>query len=68
MSRLDFFLVAEENRFYFNEVNTIPGFTPISQYPQLWAHSGIQGPELLQRLLDLAVERQTLESALVKSL
>lgn len=68
MSRLDFFFVEEENRFYFNEVNTIPGFTPISQYPQLWAHSGIQGPDLLQRLLDLAMERQKLESSLVRSL
>jgi D-alanine-D-alanine ligase len=40
-----------------NEVNTIPGFTPISMYPKLWAASGVPYPKLLDRLVELAIER-----------
>ena len=40
-----------------NEINTIPGFTPISMYPRLWEASGLPYPKLVERLLDLAVER-----------
>ena len=40
-----------------NEINTIPGFTPISMYPKLWEASGLPYAELIERLLDLAVER-----------
>lgn len=57
MARIDLFLEKGSNRFYFNEVNTIPGFTSISQYPQLWKHMGVSGGELLDRLLEQAVDR-----------
>jgi len=64
MARVDFFL--EERRadggpgrgFVVNEVNTIPGFTPISMYPRLWEESGVPYPELLDRLIELALDRQ----------
>jgi D-alanine-D-alanine ligase len=42
-----------------NEVNTIPGFTAISMYPKMWEASGIPYPELLDRLLQLALDRHT---------
>ena len=45
--------------FLLNEVNTMPGFTPISMYPKLWIHSGLSYSELINRLVDLALERQT---------
>ena len=57
MARVDFFLEAGTNRLLINEVNTIPGFTSISMYPMLWAASGIPNGELVQRLLELALER-----------
>jgi D-alanine-D-alanine ligase len=40
-----------------NEINTIPGFTPISMYPKMWEASGIPYPELIDRLIGLAIER-----------
>ncbi|MFQ5828988.1 MAG: D-alanine--D-alanine ligase family protein [Candidatus Methylomirabilia bacterium] len=55
MARVDFFL--EEHRFILNEVNTIPGFTATSAYPRLWEASGIPYPELISRLVELALER-----------
>ncbi|MBQ6164082.1 MAG: D-alanine--D-alanine ligase [Clostridia bacterium] len=55
-SRVDFFVTAE-NEIYFNEINTIPGFTSISMYPKLFEASGIPYPELIDRLLELAIER-----------
>ncbi|MEY2446793.1 MAG: D-alanine-D-alanine ligase [Acidimicrobiaceae bacterium] len=56
MARVDFFL--EENRgFLVNEVNTIPGFTPISMYPKLWEASGLPYPALIDELVRLALER-----------
>lgn len=58
MARLDWFLDKDTGVFYFNEVNTIPGFTEISQYPQLWKHSGVEGKELITRLVELALERR----------
>jgi D-alanine-D-alanine ligase len=42
---------------YINEINTIPGFTPISMYPKLWAASGLSYSELINRLIELALER-----------
>lgn len=63
MARVDFFLEEEragrgEGRgFLVNEVNTIPGFTPISMYPRLWEESGLSYPELLDRLIELAFAR-----------
>jgi D-alanine-D-alanine ligase len=57
MARVDFLLSGETERLYLNEVNTIPGFTDISMYPKLWEASGIPYPELIDRLIELALER-----------
>jgi D-alanine-D-alanine ligase len=57
LSRVDFFLEKETNQVYINEVNTLPGFTEISMYPKLWQASGLPYPELLTRLIELAIER-----------
>jgi D-alanine-D-alanine ligase len=57
MARVDFLLSGETGKLYVNEVNTIPGFTTISMYPKLWDASGISYPELIDRLIDLALER-----------
>jgi D-alanine-D-alanine ligase len=59
MARVDFFLDRQGGGLYVNEVNTIPGFTAISMYPQLWAASGLPQKELISRLIDLAIERRT---------
>jgi D-alanine-D-alanine ligase len=56
MARVDFFLMGEDELFL-NEINTIPGFTSISMYPKLWEASGVTYPDLIERLLDLAMER-----------
>ena len=56
MARVDLF-ARDDGSVLVNEINTIPGFTPISMYPKLWAASGISYPELIDRLLELAVER-----------
>jgi D-alanine-D-alanine ligase len=56
MARVDFFL-RDDGVFLVNEVNTIPGFTPISMYPRLWDVSGIPYSALLDRLIDLAIAR-----------
>jgi len=57
MARVDFFLEDPGRGFVVNEVNTIPGFTPISMYPRLWDVTGVPYPELLDRLVALALER-----------
>ena len=57
MARVDFFLEDPGRGFLVNEVNTIPGFTPISMYPRLWEVSGVPYPALLDRLVALALER-----------
>ncbi|HEY7400331.1 MAG TPA: D-alanine--D-alanine ligase family protein [Actinomycetota bacterium] len=56
MARVDFFLMGEDELFL-NEINTIPGFTSISMYPKLWEASGLGYADLVERLLELAVER-----------
>ena len=56
LSRVDFFVTYEDNRVVFNEINTIPGFTSISMYPKLFAASGIPGGQLIDELLQLAME------------
>jgi D-alanine-D-alanine ligase len=66
MSRVDVFLTPEGDVFV-NEINTIPGFTNISMYPKLWAHAGLPYPDLIRRLLDLAVERFERENSLQRS-
>lgn len=67
MARVDLFLEKKTGDFYFNEVNTIPGFTEISQYPLLWRESGVSPSELLTRLVEAAVQRQTLKRQLKRS-
>jgi D-alanine-D-alanine ligase len=57
MARVDFFFEEDGRGFLVNEVNTIPGFTPISMYPKLWDVSGLRYPQLLDRLIALALER-----------
>ncbi|MDA9951561.1 D-alanine--D-alanine ligase [Oligoflexaceae bacterium] len=66
MARLDWFL--EGDQFYFNEANTIPGFTEISQYPQLWKHSGIDSQTLIDRLIELAWKRHSEISRLQRNI
>ncbi len=56
LSRVDFLMDGRGN-VVLNEVNTLPGFTPISQYPRLWEASGLPYPKLLDRLIELALER-----------
>ena len=55
-ARVDFFVNEETGEIYLNEINTIPGFTEISMYPKLWEKSGIDYDELLDRLIELALE------------
>ena len=63
MARVDFFL-KESGDLVVNEINTIPGFTKISMYPKLWAASGLSYTKLLDRLIELAMERHEKESQL----
>jgi D-alanine-D-alanine ligase len=58
MARVDFLLDRRTGRVFVNEINTIPGFTPISMYPKMWEASGIPYPKLVDRLIELACERQ----------
>jgi len=58
MARVDFFVEKDTNRVYLNELNTIPGFTKISMYPKLWEASGISYAKLVDRLIELAMERK----------
>jgi D-alanine-D-alanine ligase len=57
MARVDMLLCRDTGTLYLNEVNTIPGFTPISMYPKLWEASGISYTELIDRLIQLGLER-----------
>jgi D-alanine-D-alanine ligase len=57
MARVDFFLEHGSHRIFVNEINTIPGFTPISMYPKMWEASGVPYPELIDRLIGFALER-----------
>ena len=58
MARADFFLERETGRVLLNELNTLPGFTSISMYPKLWNATGISYPQLVDRLIELALERK----------
>jgi D-alanine-D-alanine ligase len=60
MSRIDFFL-REDNTFVLNEINTLPGFTATSMYPQLWEHTGLPYSSLLTELIGLAEKRYLLD-------
>jgi len=57
MARVDFFMERSSGRIIVNELNTLPGFTRISMYPKLWEASGLSYPRLIERLVDLAIER-----------
>jgi D-alanine-D-alanine ligase len=63
MGRVDFLLEQATGQLYINEINTIPGFTSISMYPKMWEHSGVPFPELLDRLIELALERHNRKKA-----
>ncbi len=62
MARVDFFLERRTGRLLLNELNTIPGFTSISMYPKLWEASGVPYSELIDRLIQLALERHAEKS------
>ena len=57
LARVDFLMDPKSDRIYVNEINTMPGFTSISMYPKLWAASGISYPDLIDRLIQLGLER-----------
>jgi D-alanine-D-alanine ligase len=57
LGRVDLLLDRDSGKLYMNEINTIPGFTRISMYPKLWEASGLPYADLLDRLIDLAIER-----------
>jgi D-alanine-D-alanine ligase len=57
MARVDFLMDPRTKKMYVNEINTIPGFTSISMYPKMWAATGIDYPELMDRLIQLGLER-----------
>ena len=59
LARVDFFVEKETGRVLFNELNTMPGFTPISMYPMLWEQAGISNAELMDRFIELAFARDT---------
>ena len=56
-ARVDFFVNDKTKKIYINEINTIPGFTQISMYPKLWEQSGISYSEVLDKLIELALEK-----------
>jgi D-alanine-D-alanine ligase len=58
LARVDFFVRRADDVIFINEINTMPGFTPISMYPILWQASGLTYPELIDQLIQLAVERR----------
>jgi len=58
MARVDFFIDKDSGEVYLNELNTIPGFTKISMYPKLWEASGMTYAELVDRLIELAIQRK----------
>ena len=64
LARVDFFVDKTTSQVTLNEINTMPGFTPISMYPKLWAASGIPYPELLDRLIELAIENHQSKQSL----
>lgn len=67
MARVDLFLDKDTNEIYFNEVNTLPGFTKISMYPKLMAASGVEYADLLTHLIQLAIKRHKSKNMLSRS-
>jgi D-alanine-D-alanine ligase len=66
MARVDFLVDKDSGEIFLNELNTIPGFTPISMYPKLWEASGLTYSELIDELIRLALERKTERDQLVR--
>lgn len=64
LARIDFLINSKTHEYYLNELNTMPGFTPISMYPKLWEASGLSYPKLLDKLIALALARHTQKSTL----
>jgi D-alanine-D-alanine ligase len=64
LARADFFVDPVSDEVWINEVNTLPGFTPISMYPKLWAASGLPYPQLVAKLISLAVEQFSARNSL----
>ena len=64
MARVDFLYENSSRRLFLNEINTIPGFTSISMYPKMWEHSGLPYSKLLDRLIELALERHRVKEGL----
>jgi D-alanine-D-alanine ligase len=62
-ARVDFFLERGKNRLYLNEINTIPGFTNISMYPKLWEATELKYPRLIERIIELGIERSRARAA-----
>lgn len=67
LARVDFFLERGSERLYVNEVNSLPGFTEVSMFPRLWKASGLAFPALIDRLIELALERSRARAALETS-
>lgn len=65
LARIDFFVRKSNGEILLNEINTMPGFTQLSMYPKLWAHSGLSYPELIDKLIQLALERYREKQQLV---
>jgi D-alanine-D-alanine ligase len=63
MARVDFLLEESTGKFYINEINTIPGFTSISMYPKMWEAAGLPYAKLIDRLIELALERHCAKQA-----
>lgn len=63
LARVDFLMEATTGKLYINEINTLPGFTSISMYPKMWEHSGIPFAKLIDRLIELALERHATKKA-----
>jgi D-alanine-D-alanine ligase len=64
MARVDFLVARPSGKVYINEINTIPGFTSISMYPKMWEHAGLPFGQLVEMLIDLALERHQLRQSL----
>ena len=65
LARVDFFVDDKNDAIYFNEINTLPGFTPMSMYPQLWRETGISYPDLLDELINIAINHHQCRQHLV---
>lgn len=65
LARVDFFFQEDQGKIYVSEINTIPGFTSISMYPKLWEASGIPYPELIDRLIGIALEKHRRRQSLL---